>query len=461
MEYRRAYWDERIDDDLVRRHEREIFPLMRRRKLFSGAENFALYDFTAPEGWVDENVFAYSNRFGDQRALILYNNAYNSTRGRVQLSTAINIGAGDEKTLVRRGLAEALGLRADQGVYYTFRDYQAGMWYLRSGQQLAAEGLYAELHAYQYHAFLDWREIHDGDGAWAELSRRLAGYPVADIDEAYREMLLDPVLLPFREIMNAAMLKGLAAGNPQVRLDFVAGLARFLTVAGSYVHSKIILEDHLKIAAEELNTLPLKASLVTAGVETAPAAKARALLEPHGMPLDHITIAWITVHHLADLQKPEDGLDDPPTVRKYLDEWLLHKVIRQAFREYGADETEAHFDALLVSIVAVYSDVLLPEARQVLSAKMQRLFEDPAVGEFLNYNRYDGALWLNKERLERLVAALFAVGLVRRQTSGDLTDHGLSEVCRAARRILENAERAGYQLDKLAGIFGAPETSPH
>src|ERR1700681_383570 len=45
MEYRRAYKDEQPDGHLVQRHEREIFPLMRRRHLFAEVEHFLLYDF--------------------------------------------------------------------------------------------------------------------------------------------------------------------------------------------------------------------------------------------------------------------------------------------------------------------------------------------------------------------------------------------------------------------------------
>jgi len=42
MEYKRAYWDEQVDEGLVRGHEMWIFPLLRRRWLFSGSENFVL-----------------------------------------------------------------------------------------------------------------------------------------------------------------------------------------------------------------------------------------------------------------------------------------------------------------------------------------------------------------------------------------------------------------------------------
>ena len=137
MEYPRAYWDEQVDEGMVHRHEREIFPLMQRRYLFSGSANFALFDFVVPDGWVDENVFAYSNRVGDERSLILYNNAYNTTRGNINRSTAINVGSTDQQHFVRRSLTEALGLRTDPGYFYIFRDHRTSEEYIRSGQELA------------------------------------------------------------------------------------------------------------------------------------------------------------------------------------------------------------------------------------------------------------------------------------------------------------------------------------
>src|SRR4029079_19641554 len=45
MEYRRGYRDERPDGHLIARHEREIFPLLHRRRVFAEVEHFELYDF--------------------------------------------------------------------------------------------------------------------------------------------------------------------------------------------------------------------------------------------------------------------------------------------------------------------------------------------------------------------------------------------------------------------------------
>src|SRR5512136_2263612 len=118
MEYRRAYWEEQPDQWLVERHEREISPLLHCRYLFAGVDNFLLYDFFAPEGYVNEDVFAYSNRTGDERALVIYHNKYASARGWVKSSVAYSVktGQGDpssssgqvERRLTSKTLGEGL-----------------------------------------------------------------------------------------------------------------------------------------------------------------------------------------------------------------------------------------------------------------------------------------------------------------------------------------------------------------
>ena len=89
MEYRKAYWEEQPNWGMVERHKWDLAPLMHKRYLFSGVENFYLYDYFTNDGTVNENVFAYSNRVGDERALILYNNSFESTSGWIRTSSAI------------------------------------------------------------------------------------------------------------------------------------------------------------------------------------------------------------------------------------------------------------------------------------------------------------------------------------------------------------------------------------
>ena len=64
MEFKQAKMDERPNEGLVARHQREIAPLLKHRRIFAESYNFTMYDFWNEHGAVDENVFAYSNRNG-------------------------------------------------------------------------------------------------------------------------------------------------------------------------------------------------------------------------------------------------------------------------------------------------------------------------------------------------------------------------------------------------------------
>lgn len=147
MEFRAPRWDETPNQRLIEAHERYIFPLLRLRSLFSGIEHFTLYDFFEPQGIVNENVFAFSNRRGEERVLVVYHNRYAETQGWLRTSVARREGS----ELRQRLLAEALELPHHGHV--TFRDLVSGQEYSFSCQELWEKGLYLELKAYQRHVF--------------------------------------------------------------------------------------------------------------------------------------------------------------------------------------------------------------------------------------------------------------------------------------------------------------------
>ena len=211
MEYRQAYWNEQPDQGLVDRHERQIVPLLRRRYLFAGVEAFYLYDFFTPDGAVDENVFAYSNRVGDQRALILYNNRYGDTRGWVRMSVGYAVKDADGgKRLVQTSLGDGLGITDDPHRFLIFRDVVNSLEFIRSCRDLHEHGLFAELFAYQVNAFVDFREVLDNDQHhYAQLNDHLKGQGVPDIDEALQELVLGPVHVPFRMLVSAPAFRWL------------------------------------------------------------------------------------------------------------------------------------------------------------------------------------------------------------------------------------------------------------
>ena len=136
MEYRRPTLDERPDPWLLQRHEREIFPLLHRRAWFAEARDFLLYDFVT-DGGVDEHVLAYSNGTGPQRSLVLYHTRFATTSGAIRESASYALKAPDgSRRLVRRSLAEGLGLPNDPAAFVAFRDARTGLEHLRSCREL-------------------------------------------------------------------------------------------------------------------------------------------------------------------------------------------------------------------------------------------------------------------------------------------------------------------------------------
>ncbi|MBN1303606.1 MAG: alpha-amylase [Anaerolineales bacterium] len=182
MEFSRAQWDERVDEGLLRGHEYLIFPLLHRRYLFAEVDHFLLFDFFTPDGYVNEDVFAYSNLYGDQRGLVIYHNKHAHTRGWVRNSAAyMDKGQGE---LVQRSLAEGLALPKDG--YVIFRDFASGQEFIRSCGGIWEEGLFVMLGEYQSQVFLDWRFV-DGE-QWEQVFWELNGAGVAGIEEKFNAM---------------------------------------------------------------------------------------------------------------------------------------------------------------------------------------------------------------------------------------------------------------------------------
>jgi glycosidase len=206
MEYQRPRYDENPDPWLVERHDREIAPLLQRRRLFAESGNFLLYDFFLDAGSVDENVFAYSNRSGDERALVVYNNRYGQTHGTIDYSAAYADKGANQ--LRQQRLREGLGLSDHSAAILAWRDSLTGLEYLRRSSDLSERGLTFDLHAYQCHVFLDWRELYStAEQPWDRLCNQLNGRGVPNLDDALVNLELQPVHDALRAQLAPALVR--------------------------------------------------------------------------------------------------------------------------------------------------------------------------------------------------------------------------------------------------------------
>lgn len=443
MEYRRAYWDEKPDHRLVERHEREIFPLLHRRYLFADVQDFLLYDFFTPEGHVNEDVFAYSNRAGEERSLVVYHNRYATARGWIKTSVAYaaRAGPGDVRKPVQRTLGAGLGLHDDPHYFCLFRDHVTGLEYIRNSKELCENGLYVELDAYKCHVFLDWREVPDNEWhQYAQLTAYLNGRGVPGIEEALRELFLQPIHGPFRELVNAGYLRRLidnGVTEPTGRVDtgVVAETERRALILLREIQNFTGGNGDPEAIAQEIG----RKLLMIYDLRFTP--------EMWGTLL-----GWLFTHALGKIVTPTDLAAQS---RSWLDEWQLGKLLAGALQELGLDEAAAWWAVGTVKILISHQQWFELEATgkdrayQVLTSWLK----DSEVQHFLQVNRYRGVLWFNHESFGQLLGWMMAVAAIQIGADPGLTEEEAAEKLATCRQVIKKLRQAeevsGFQVVRL------------
>ncbi len=206
MEYQRAYYNEQPKEWLVTRHEREIFPLMRKRYLFAEVENFWFYDCLDNSGNINENVFAFTNSLNNEKALVLYNNCYEKSFCKIFYSTPKLKAEGETKNPVKTSLTEALGIKNDSKYFYKAFNQIDHLEYLFRGSQFF-NGFYFEMKGFEHFVYLGFKEVYDVTGDYEELFNNLSGKGVQSIEHEKRELKLKPIHNAFVDLFNEHTIK--------------------------------------------------------------------------------------------------------------------------------------------------------------------------------------------------------------------------------------------------------------
>jgi glycosidase len=493
MEYRRAYYDERPDGWLVARHEREISPLLHRRALFAEVHDFLFYDFYTDDGWVDENVFAYSNRQGFDRALVVYHNKYASTRGRVRISCAYAEKTGDGKRTRQKTLGENFGLSHEGNMYIAFRDASSGLEFLHRQRDIADRGLHLSLDAYKCHVFLDWRDLRDdGTRPWGALCDHLNGRGVSSLDDALRALELKPVHDSVVALLDGVLLRSLAecAAVPTAEKDTkkkeqagaskVAPLSKdgqLDPVLNLFRHRlSVVLAEAKRLAAtpdgESAGLKParewtkpktdpadhfverLKAALRLPQIESALkdgfSKEAADVLPSSGKPMENnlplwaTVVAWVALEAMGMAQ--DDKSPDLAAVSEF-DALKLRDPLAQSFGHLGMQGEDRWRAAARIRASfahAAWSPAPQPSTRAALSWE-----HDPEVGWLIGVHEYDGVRYFNKESFERLIWWSALPALLDLAESKKIDESALAELQEQIRRRLDIAEKGGYKVEAL------------
>ncbi len=282
-----------------------------------------------------------------------------SARGWIRTSTGFPVKAGDdERQIQTTTLADELGLSRDHDIYTIFRDHRSGLEYIRSNQELWEQGLYLELDAYQYHVFLDFREVQDDPFLpYSQLCSYLNGRGVPDIEEAIKEILLQPIHVPFRELTNAGQLRWLIdkrivdamplAVDPvalaeveEKALDLLDKIKEMMTGNGDAGDTAGTIKCEIALAL----ALPgLDASQLAASSDDGDKALSYLVSGPPGRlqltggePYTWGTLlCWIFACHLGEMVST---LNSREISRTWIDEWLLTKIMAAGLIDLGLSQ---------------------------------------------------------------------------------------------------------------------------
>lgn len=452
MEFKRAYRDERPDEGMIARHDREIFPLLRMRHIFSDVDNFLLYDFFTANGTVNEDVFAYSNGVGEERNLVVYNNRYSHAAGWVKTSVAFR---GPGGRLVQRTLADGLFLPAGRNDYCIFRDMVTGAEYIRASKSIRKDGLYIELGAYKYNVFVGFREVQSTkDLPYDELCSLLDGRGVSSMEEELYNLKLRDVHSAFYEAINAGSLRYLREGlqKGRIRPDraraYEEKVEKLISAVAKYRHAPLP-----KVHAALPNTSRYE-HLLSIHLHYKSKLGENFISKVLPKTDDKSLSGWRIMFLWLFLREVSLGLDSKPmSGDKLSDELRLRVQVRNCFAELGVDLQGADYEMRVAcELLAIPPGTGLPVDDPI--RPFIDLLQSESVQSFLGVHNYDGVRYFNRERFTDLLR-YFVAGMSVELASAfpALPVHEVDEridlLVKDASALEKSAARFGYRFDEL------------
>ena len=437
MEFRRARLDEQPDPSLVERHQREVFPLLHRRGWFAEAHDFLLYDLVTDGGGVDESVLAYSNGTGPTRSLVIYHTKFGSTAGTIRDSTAYaRKSASGAKRLVRRSLAEGLGLTNDPAMFTTFRDARTGLQYIRSSREVWEHGLWLSLDAYQGHVFWEFDEVRDGSaGQWRRLAERLGGAGVPSLDDALVEQQLEPVHAPLRAVFEGGQVAAVIDGSAR-RGDVDVLEERLGRLLAAVAGATGVGGDPSAVAGE------IRDLILEALPSTRDAADGESLARDDRAAL----LLYLAMSRFGALAP---GADAAATSLAWYDELRLAPVVAAGLRPAGLDDTAA--SAVVATLRALLAlprpSGLRGRGRQPELMLLERWLASEPIRDAMGVHVWDGEEWLDRDRFASLLAWVWRLDAIETGTRAGPTRRI---------RLLMAANEAGDHVDRLRAALSAP-----
>ncbi len=453
MEFKRSYHDETPDRDFIARHEREIFPLFRMRPLFSEVEHFYLFDFVRDDRTIDENVFAYSNGQGNRRAIVVYNNHWERSSGRIHTSCAFMRKTHDGgKRLETVSLSQALGTDPSPDNYVILHEIRSGLWYLYRSEDIATRGLNIALEGYQSKVFIDIVNVHDTEGCYARLYEIVDSKGIADLDDALLEAD-QPDL--FRALHNA--ISSLSS------VEVVTEYSKSEAIQRAAIFAEMFFSRLCAVAGEHEGPAVYRSEAIAGAVSWLKTVLSRLYSSDWELsPRERLTLlVYSFVSALAKSFVADGSGED---ISRLTSEYRLARKLVDFASELsrGMPEKERDSDINVCASIAI-AWALRPQGRQSETTTEHHIYEilswafsDSLMRTALNVNHYRRIEYFNKERFEifaRLLPEFARIDAIRPSGTG-MVELDRERWNDFEALLVARAKEAGYTTNKMLEISG-------
>ncbi len=441
MEYQRAYYDETPNQHLVSEHYRRIFPLLRKRYLFSGVENFNFYD-CFNNGVVEESVYAFTNGTDKEKTLVLVNNRYERCSGFINTSCPKLSKEGDERSQSTVSIAEALNLTFSSKSYVLLDDFADGLTYIYPSISFFDSGFEINLNGYEARVFWNIREVEDTDGCYGKMFSEFKGRGIKNIQSAIKLMRLNPffkMLSELRSKETISIIEDIVEGKSKKKDERVL----LLNLAEAY---STLYESFDSLDETAKGIFP------SAPIDVDPKPVVKALMrvvKAFSKSGDSIFSAWASADRTLPLTLaatlpliPFSKGKDIRSMMECADNLLIDYFLEEYLDELALSDSDRkvllHEAALLVASVKLFLEMKEGDDIRYLSA----VLNDSGAMRLTMCNEYNGDVWYNKERMQKtILLTVLAIAVAKDMKTGD------ADVL--SKRLLDKELSSGYKLGAL------------
>ncbi|MGD1823305.1 MAG: alpha-amylase family glycosyl hydrolase [Pleomorphochaeta sp.] len=431
MEYKKAYWDEWPNDSLIENHYKKIFPLLKRRYLFSGSEHFNLYDLYN-NGIVYDSAFCYSNGTNEEKTLVLYNNQYESVEGYIKTSTEkLNKSTNQ---LFTSTISSNLNLTLSGKHFLVYKNFNDGLTYLAPSIKIYDEGFWVKLNGYETKVLIDIREIEDIDGSYSRLYSKISNNGVLDLNLEITAIRLNPILKEMDALKSPELLnniknlsKGIVSKTENKKLILqIAQL--YSTLPSAYDNLTGFAKSYLSTKPKEID--PKKMLEIFEKFSTV--FQENLSLRNLGNTLDELPIIISSSLFIYPFLKEDSTVED---IYKLCKKFILHYFYKDSFKKLNLNKNEI-VHILNGSAIFLRSYKLLEENP---SESFKELFNNNFFKKYTLCNEYQGITWFKKEALQDLI--------VLTALSKALFDYNNFDIDSYLSSLLLAENKSEYQLD--------------